>query len=166
VQEVPATAYSPALSRRATEIQVDRIQCLLMLACFAGRSHGSSLRRSRTVARNSALFADLGVVKPYGRLGPLRSEWVAPGPRAAYRRGGLPRPFKRLEASGEFILGRASHLDAFSGYHSQPSLPGAAPGGTTGTRAGRPTRSSRTRVRSPQLSNAHDGYRPNCLTTF
>jgi hypothetical protein len=108
----------------------------------------------------------LGVVKPYGRLGPLRSEWIAPCPRAAYRRGGLPRPFKRLKASGEFILGRASHLDAFSGYHSRPSLPGAAPGGTTGTRAGRPTRSSRTRVRSPQLSNAHDGYRPNCLTTF
>ena len=108
----------------------------------------------------------LGVVKPYGRLGPLRLERIAPRPRAAYRRGGLPRPFRRLKASGEFILGRASHLDAFSGYHSRPSLPGVALGRTTGTRAGRPTRSSRTRVRSPQLSNAHDGYRPNCLTTF
>ena len=107
-----------------------------------------------------------GVVKPHGRLGPLRSESIARRPRAAYRRGGLPRPFKRLKASGEFILGRASHLDAFSGYHSRPSLPGGALGRTTGTRAGRPTRSSRTRVRSPQLSNAHDGYRPNCLTTF
>ena len=107
-----------------------------------------------------------GVVKPHGRLGPLRLEWIAPRPRAAYRRGSLPRPFRRLKASGEFILGRASHLDAFSGYHSRPSLPGVALGRTTGTRAGRPTRSSRTRVRSPQLSNAHDGYRPNCLTTF
>src|SRR6266550_4808522 len=68
--------------------------------------------------------------------------------------------------SGGFILGRASHLDAFSGYHSRPSLPGAAAGATAGTRAGRPTRSSRTRVRPPQPSNAHDGYRPNCLTTF
>ena len=106
------------------------------------------------------------VVKPHGRLGPLRLERIAPRPRAAYRRGGLPRPFRRLKASGEFILGRASHLDAFSGYHSRPSLPGGALGRTTGTRAGRPTRSSRTRVRSPQLSNAHDGYRPNCLTTF
>src|SRR3954464_4779040 len=106
------------------------------------------------------------VVKPHGRLGPLRLESIAGRPRAAYRRGGLPRPFRRLEASGVFILGRASHLDAFSGYHSRPSLPGGAPGGTTGTRAGRPTRSSRTRVRSPQRSNAHDGYRPNCLTTF
>ena len=108
----------------------------------------------------------LGVVKPHGRLGPLRLEVLAHVPRAAYRRGGLPRPFRRLKASGEFILGRASHLDAFSGYHSRPSLPGGALGRTTGTRAGRPTRSSRTRVRSPQHSNAHDGYRPNCLTTF
>ena len=108
----------------------------------------------------------LGVVKPHGRLGPLRLEPFAGRPRAAYRRGSLPRPFRRLKASGEFILGRASHLDAFSGYHSRPSLPGVALGRTAGTRAGRPTRSSRTRVRSPQLSNAHDGYRPNCLTTF
>src|SRR5919205_2718880 len=108
----------------------------------------------------------LGVVKPHGRLGPLRSEWVAPRPRAAYRRDGLSRPFRELEALGGFILGRASHLDAFSGYHSRSSLPGGALGRTAGTRADRPTRSSRTRVRSPQLSNAHSGYRPNCLTTF
>ena len=108
----------------------------------------------------------LGVVKPHGRLGPLRSEWVAPRPRAAYRRDGLSRPFRRVEPSGVFILGRASHLDAFSGYHSHSSLPGGALGRTAGTRAECPTRSSRTRVRSPQHSNAHDGYRPNCLTTF
>ncbi len=108
----------------------------------------------------------MGVVKPHGRLGPLRSEGFAPRPRAAYRRDGLSRPFRELEAPGEFILGGASHLDAFSGYPRLPSLPGVAPGGTAGTRAGSPTRSSRTRVRAPQLSNAHDGYRPNCLTTF
>ena len=107
-----------------------------------------------------------GVVKPHGRLGPLRLEWVAPRPRAAYRRGGLPRPFRGVEHLGWFILGRASHLDAFSGYHSRPSLPGGALGSAAGTRAGRPTRSSRTRVRPPQPSTAHDGYRPNCLTTF
>ena len=106
------------------------------------------------------------VVKPHGRLGPLRSEVVAHRPRAAYRRRRLRRPFRRLEASGAFISGTASHLDAFSGYPCRPTLPGAAPGGTAGTRAGRPTRSSRTKVRSPQFSNAHDGYRPNCLTPF
>src|SRR5437660_2327641 len=139
-----------------SEIVVDRNyripnkDCNALLAVLLGIPNGNQM----------------GVVKPHGRLGPLRLEWIAPRPRAAYRRGGLPRPFRRRKASGVFILGRASHLDAFSGYHSRPSLPGGAPGGTTGTRAGRPTRSSRTRVRSPQLSNAHDGYRPNCLTTF
>src|SRR4051812_19532650 len=117
--------------------------------------------------RKSAFHRDyLGVVKPLGRLGPLRSESITACPRAAYRRGGLPRPFRRVKPSGVFILGRASHLDAFSGYHSRSSLPGGALGRTAGTRADRPTRSSRTRVRSPQHSNAHDGYRPNCLTTF
>src|SRR6266545_1184186 len=67
---------------------------------------------------------------------------------------------------GGFILGEASHLDAFSGYLRLPSLPGVAVGTTAGTRAGSSTRSSRTRVHTPQTSNAHDGYRPNCLTTF
>jgi len=108
----------------------------------------------------------LGVVKPHGRLGPLRSEMIAHRPRVAYRRDRLSRPFRELKAPGGFISGGASHLDAFSGYRHRPSLPGAAPGGATGTRAGRPTRSSRTRVRTPQPSNAHSGYRPNCLTTF
>jgi hypothetical protein len=109
---------------------------------------------------------DMRVVKPHGRLGPLRSEVVAHRPRAAYRRRRLRRPFRGLEALGGFISGGASHLDAFSGYRRRPSLPGAAVGTTAGTRAGRPTRSSRTRVRTPQPSNARGGYRPNCLTTF
>ena len=112
------------------------------------------------------ISVDMRVVKPHGRLGPLRSEVVAHRPRAAYRRRRLRRPFTELEAPGVFISGAASHLDAFSGYPRRPSLPGVAPGGTAGTRAGRPTRSSRTRVRTPQHSNAHSGYRPNCLTTF
>src|SRR5215217_8248548 len=116
--------------------------------------------------RCSAVMNYLGVVKPHGRLGPLRSEWVAPRPRAAYRRRRLRRPFSALRGQGEFISGTASHLDAFSGYPCRSSLPGGALGRTAGTRADRPTRSSRTRVRAPQLSSAHDGYRPNCLTTF
>src|SRR5437016_4123342 len=112
------------------------------------------------------VLLQLGVVKPHGRLGPVRLEDLAIRPRPAYRRRSLRRPFRELKAPGKFILGRASHLDAFSGYHSRSSLPGGALGRTTGTRADRPTRSSRTRVRSPQLSTAHSGYRPNCLTTF
>jgi len=34
---------------------------------------------------------------------------------------------------GDLILGRASHLDAFSGYPFQTWLPSDAPGGTAGT---------------------------------
>src|SRR6185312_14332217 len=67
-----------------------------------------------SVVRSDRSQNHLGVVKPHGRLGPLRLEWIAPRPRAAYRRGGLPRPFRRVLPSGMFILGRASHLDAFS----------------------------------------------------
>ncbi|RYQ90670.1 hypothetical protein Ahy_B09g096703 isoform B [Arachis hypogaea] len=36
----------------------------------------------------------------------------------------------------------------------------------TGTPEVRPSRSSRTRERSSQCSNAHTGYGSNCLTTF
>ena len=63
-------------------------------------------------------------------------------------------------------MGRVSHLDAFSGYLRATSLPGAAPGGTARTRAVASSRSSRTRDDVPQHSHAHDGYRPNCLTTL
>src|SRR5512141_313399 len=77
-----------------------------------------------------------------------------------------PGPSGSSRLQGGFILGEASHLDAFSGYLRLPSLPGVAVGTTAGTRAGSSTRSSRTRVHAPQTSNAHDGYRPNCLTTF
>src|SRR3970040_2088294 len=67
---------------------------------------------------------------------------------------------------GVFILGRVSHLDAFSGYPYRTSLTGRATGVTAGTRAVRPPGSSRTKVGLPQHSHAHHGYRPNCLTTF
>ena len=69
-------------------------------------------------------------------------------------------------ALGMLILEGASHLDAFSGYPCPTSLPGNATGVTTGTQVVGPSRSSRTRDGSPQHSDAHDGYRPNCLTTF
>ncbi|QCE06704.1 hypothetical protein DEO72_LG9g1718 [Vigna unguiculata] len=39
-------------------------------------------------------------------------------------------------------------------------------GTITGTPEVHPSRSSRTRERSSQCSNAHTGYGPNCLTAF
>ena len=58
---------------------------------------------------------------------------------------------------GNLMLKLASRLDAFSAYHIQTWLPGYAPGGTTGTPEVCPSRSSRTRESSPQISYAHDG---------
>ncbi len=58
---------------------------------------------------------------------------------------------------GYLILGWASRLDAFSVYPIRTWLPSRAPGGTTGKPAVRPTRSSRTRVSSPQIPCARGG---------
>ena len=56
---------------------------------------------------------------------------------------------------GDLILGRASRLYAFSGYHNRTSLPSRALGKTTGTQEVRPSRSSRTKDSPPQISYAH-----------
>ena len=85
-----------------------------------------------------------------------------------------PRPINQLISLGSYlvnpvgdlILGWASCLDAFSAYPIRTWLPSDALGRTTGALAVRPTRSSRTKVSSPQISCAHSGYDPNCLTTF
>ena len=55
---------------------------------------------------------------------------------------------------GDLILKRVSRLDAFSGYLFRRSPTSHAPGGTTGTRELRPSRSSRTRDSLPQSPTA------------
>jgi hypothetical protein len=55
---------------------------------------------------------------------------------------------------GGVVLGRGSHLDAFSGSPVRTELPGTARCHTTGTPAVRPARSSRTRA-SPPHSPMH-----------
>ena len=58
-------------------------------------------------------------------------------------------------SSGRPHLGGASRLDAFSGYPFRTWLPSYAAGATTGALEVRPSRSSRTRDKSPQVSYAH-----------
>jgi len=58
---------------------------------------------------------------------------------------------------GDLISRKASRLDAFSAYPFRRSPTSRAPGGTTGTRELRPSRSSRTRDSSSQVSYARDG---------
>ena len=64
-----------------------------------------------------------------------------------------PYSFKMM---GYLILRCTSRLDAFSVYHIRTRLPGYALGRTTDAPEVRPTRSSRTKVSSSQISNAHD----------
>ena len=64
-----------------------------------------------------------------------------------------PYSFKMM---GYLILRCVSRLDAFSVYHDRTRLPGYALGRTTDAPEVRPTRSSRTKVSSSQISNAHD----------
>ena len=56
---------------------------------------------------------------------------------------------------GDLILGHASRLYAFSGYHNRTSLPSRALDRTTGTQEVRPSRSSRTKDSPLQISYAH-----------
>ncbi len=63
----------------------------------------------------------------------------------------------RVIPVGDLILGRASHLDAFSAYPCRTWLTCSAAGATTGTPEVRPPRSSRTGGSSPQISCARDG---------
>jgi hypothetical protein len=65
--------------------------------------------------------------------------------------------FGGIYPTGNLFLGWVSRLDAFSVYPLRTWLLRAAPGGTTDTPVVRPTRSSRTRVRFLQISNAHIG---------
>ena len=67
---------------------------------------------------------------------------------------------------GNLILRGASRLDAFSVYPVRTWLLSYAPGGTTDSPSVRPSRSSRTKDSSSQISYARDGQGPNCLTTF
>jgi hypothetical protein len=58
---------------------------------------------------------------------------------------------------GDLISRQASRLDAFSAYPFRRSPTSRALGRTTGTRELRPSRSSRTRDSSSQVSSAHSG---------
>ena len=64
---------------------------------------------------------------------------------------------KFVRSMGYLILRGASRLDAFSVYPFQTWLPGHALGSATGTPEVRPSRSSRTKDSSSQISYARAG---------
>ena len=71
----------------------------------------------------------------------------------------LPRSLQGvlLISEGYLILRGASRLDAFSVYPFRAWLPGYRLGSLTGAPAVRPSRSSRTKDSSSQISYAHAG---------
>ena len=123
------------------------------------------VQASKTSEELSPMTQQREEIKLHGRLVRLGSSARTPY-TCRLSTWSSPTALQGPSGPGVFILGQASHLDAFSGYPYPTSLTGDATGVTAGTRAVGPTRSSRTRVGLPQHSNAHDGYRPNCLTTF
>ena len=72
----------------------------------------------------------------------------------AYRTGRLPVPLLPL-GMRDFVSGGVSRLDAFSVYLVRTELPSYALGRTTGAPEVRPSRSSRTKDSSLQISYAH-----------
>ena len=72
------------------------------------------------------------------------------------------QPIYLILSKGSYLLGYlilrgASRLDAFSVYPFPTWLPGREPGGSTGTPEVSPSRSSRTKDSSSQISYAHAG---------
>ena len=91
--------------------------------------------------------------------------WVSPRPISIRQLHALrhfhPGPICLVVYKGSYILGNlilrgASRLDAFSAYPVRTWLPSYASGETTGTPAVHPSRSSRTKDSSSQISCARD----------
>src|SRR5882762_10403009 len=95
------------------------------------------------------------MVKPNGRLVPVSyTHHCASTASLPTRKPSWPLliPY----GLGDLISRSASRLYAFSGYHNRTSLPSHAVGTTAGTQEVRPSRSSRTKDRSSQISYAHN----------
>jgi hypothetical protein len=129
---------------------------------------------SRRQGRERGLQSGAALVRQRNRLGATRLEehppllrgvnsMVKPNGRlvlvsCAHHCASTPSLSTRSSSwalQGDLILGRASRLYAFSGYHNRTSLPSRALGRTTGTQEVRPSRSSRTKDSPPQISYAH-----------
>ena len=94
--------------------------------------------------------------------------WSSPRPISTSQLHALlhfhPKPINLVVFKGSYffrmgylILRGASRLDAFSVYPCQTWLPCSELGSSTGTPAVRPSRSSRTKDSSSQISYAHAG---------
>ena len=110
----------------------------------------ASTGRGKPTQGNSTSAPLGGSAEAFGQLVPLGSTC-----RHAHTCG-LSTSSSATALKGGLISGPASRLDAFSAYPLRTRLPGRAPGGATGSPLVRPSRSSRTKDRAPQASNARN----------
>lgn len=105
--------------------------------------------------------------------------WISARPisnaqlQTAFMRLFYLRPITRWSSGG--LSGKPREFSSWGGLRtymlsalirSEHSYPACTAGAITGILAVRSSWSSRTRDDSPQNSNGHAGYGPNCLTTF
>jgi len=118
----------------------------------AGTSHvPKNSRASTSVLRNRTRRIPSPRPISTGRLNTLPCVHLRPINLVVYQ-GPYP-----VNPVGDLISRQASRLDAFSAYPFRRSPTSRALGRTTGTRELRPSRSSRTRDSSPQISYAYGG---------
>ena len=130
------------------------------LTSLFGMGRGAPPRHCRHVSLQALGLGGRG--KPtHERVPPLGAEALGPlvplGSTCRHAHTcGLSTSSSPTALKGGLISGRASRLDAFSAYPLRTRLPGRAPGGATGTPLVRPSRSSRTKDRAPQASDARN----------
>ena len=108
---------------------------------------------SRTTQRARATEVSCQVL---GLLVPVSSTHCCASTSGLSTRSSSRGPYQ-VDPVGDLILERASRLYAFSAYPFRTWLMSSAVGTTTHTPEVRPSRSSRTRDSSPQISYAHGG---------
>ena len=153
-----------------SQLKLHRLFCRLLQR---GSSHDSVvrchlLRKCSGIIMNASPQASLFRFIPAVSCPLPRLSWSSPHPISNSQLHVLPHfhlcpiylvVFKGVYffRMGHLILRGASRLDAFSVYPFRTWLPGRRLGSLTGTPAVRPSRSSRTKDSSSQISYAHAG---------
>ena len=158
-------SYSPMLVSRIVPSALQSLTSVFEMGTGVSSmllSPVSFRKKTRLLKQNKSYKTKL--IKPSNNQYYL-AEYIAVLTPVAYQRRSLQR-FLLSYDMRNLILGWASCLYAFSAYPFQTQLPSNAFDKTTGRPEVCPLRSSRTRSRFLQISYAHSGQRPNCLTTF
>src|SRR3954468_24791470 len=122
----------------------------ILLGCLGGCVWGARLGAACGSAPGVGRGCGVGLDgSSFGRLGPLGCTGY---PASTC---GLLTCWSGTALGGDLVWRGVSCLDAFSSYPVRTWLPSCAAGATTGAPEVRPSRSSRTRDRSSQVSNTH-----------